>query len=672
MRILAHVPTLTDAPGGAPVEAPRPDPVPSCWSQPVAASAGPALPARGGAAGVPERGTPRLVRVWACDLTGAGDAWVDELPVAPSRGEDIGAHYAAYLETIVHPEDAARVRGELAAALREQRSFAARYRVRLADGTQRTLQDRGRIVRDADGTPRRLLGVTHDVTDAAWADAAHALPRDGHPGAFPLEADALQGLLVHRGGIALYANRRLALLLGYPCAEHLLARAALHTLAAGVPPDGTVRELAWPRADGSTLWVQAAAQPVVWDGMAACQLAVVDITARKRLEAELAQMRSASATGALAAGLAHDFNNLLQLVTGTATLLGRELPEQGPVRARVEQIRRAAERGSRLVRRLLSLGQPGAVAPAVLDVNDSIAAMVGLMEPTLPSRYRMEYTPRPGLPDAWADAGALEQILLNLLLNARDAMPDGGVLALDAARAELSAAQAGQHPGARPGAFVRITVRDSGVGMTPEVLARMCEPFYSTKPAQRGSGLGLSVVSALVAAQQGFLQAESQAGAGTVVHVFLPLAPAPGTQAAEERPAAADPPRRPAKCLTILVAEPDPMVGGLIVRFLEAAGYKALTAGSGQEALEQAGRLGTGLALVLLSATLQQCSAHEALAKLQAAYPRLPVVITTSGALAPAETFLFQASGRPPLRKPFQLRALLDAVEDSQRDLTLA
>jgi nitrogen-specific signal transduction histidine kinase/CheY-like chemotaxis protein len=608
-----------------------------------------------------------LVRVWEHDLATGRSNWVDDL-----FGEvDVPADervYDAFLKRHVHPEDLPAVLRGFEVAVRERRPFEARYRMTDATGRWRAMLDRARIVRASDGTARKLVGTCRDVSGLS-APEPFPLPtlRESLDG---LEEACQQGRLVHRDGLPLYASRRLVELLGYADVEDFLALARVNELLApeqwdGAPGTGALPlqrfpeaqrcELRARRKDGSRVQLDAILVPAHWEGMTVAQLTVIESTAHSDGEPKPAGAHLRPVGGWLPGGMAHELNNLLQIVAGNAGML---LAGPGLAPATAEGLRRiegAAVRGSALVRRLLAGEREVPLAPKPLGVQPVIEHVVELMRPATQERCTILVEPAQALPPAQADREALEHVLMNLLANACDAMPAGGAVRIGTGVVHVERAQAAAHPGVAPGAFVRITVRDDGVGMSEEVLARLFDPHFTTKPAQAGSGLGMTMVRWLVQQQHGFVRVESRRGKGTAVHVHLPATDDTSAAAAAALPAR-----------NALLVQADPLVGGALRRLLETMQMGVLRAGEAAAALPLLEDPAAAVALVVLNLPLAgDCQGRATCEQLRQRAPGVPVLfVTDPEPQADAVAFMLEHGGHY-LSRPFRLDELQASVRQA-------
>jgi signal transduction histidine kinase/CheY-like chemotaxis protein len=295
---------------------------------------------------------------------------------------------------------------------------------------------------------------------------------------------------------------------------------------------------------------------------------------RRRLEEQLRQAQKMEAIGRLAGGIAHDFNNLLMIIMGHGELLRRSLGPEDPRLRKVQHVMGASERAARLVRQLLAFSRKQALEPQVVDVNALVAETARMLRPLLGEDVKVVTRLAPALARARVDPAQIDQVLMNLAVNARDAMPRGGTLALETANVEAG-------PGVPSGAWVALTVRDTGEGMDEATRARAFEPFFTTKAGLGGTGLGLAMVYGIVQQSGGIVTLDSEPGRGSSFRILLPRADEEAAGAPSE--ASPSPPRGLSE--TVLVVEDEPAIRALACEMLEAHGYRAIAAASGEEAL---------------------------------------------------------------------------------------
>ncbi|PYQ12619.1 MAG: hypothetical protein DMF80_16795 [Acidobacteria bacterium] len=376
-----------------------------------------------------------------------------------------------------------------------------------------------------------------------------------------------------------------------------------------VRPDGRVRELEFS-ASG--------------DFLPGSHLAIFrDVTQRRQLEEQLRQAQKIEAVGRLAGGVAHDFNNLLNVITGYGQMLFRRLAD-GPEREKTRAILQAADRAAGLTRQLLAFSRKQVLEPKILDLNAVVSGMDEMLRRLIGEDIALETDLASGLGLTKADPGQLEQVLMNLVVNARDAMPRGGRLRLETANAEMDEAYVRDHLGARPGRYVMLAVQDTGLGMDAETQKHIFEPFFTTKEKGKGTGLGLATVYGIVKQSEGYIWVESAPGAGTTISIYLLRSE--GEQVPDEprRPAAEE--VAPRGTETVLLVEDEDMVRRMTREVLEGAGYQVLEASSGFEALRlSAGHRGR-LDLMLTDVVMPGMSGRELAERLAPVRPAMKVL----------------------------------------------
>jgi two-component system, cell cycle sensor histidine kinase and response regulator CckA len=410
---------------------------------------------------------------------------------------------------------------------------------------------------------------------------------------------------------------------------------------------------------GGERWFELHIVPVP-DGL--CVLSI-DVTEYKETQLALSnteeQLRHAQkmeAVGRLAGGVAHDFNNILTVVLSYSSLALEGLPDGDPVAADLREIQRAAERGAGLTRQLLAFSRRQVVEPVTLNLNDVISRSRGMLRPLLGEDLVLRVVLDPELDDILADPGHMEQVLMNLVVNARDAMPHGGTLTIETANVDLDDNYAGGHLGTHAGPYVLLAVSDTGVGMDKETQTRIFEPFFTTKPAGRGTGLGLSTVFGIVQQCGGALQVYSEPGSGATFKAYFPRAsnswrPAPAREVTEPRSGSE----------TILVADDDEQVRTVTGELLRRRGYHVLHAATPADAMRLAGEHEGPIHLLMSDVIMPGMSGPELAHHVLALRPGIKVVLM-SGYTGEALAQLEMLDQHPAfLQKPITPR-LLDAV----------
>ncbi len=354
-----------------------------------------------------------------------------------------------------------------------------------------------------------------------------------------------------------------------------------------------------------------------------------DITERKRLETHLIQSQKMETVGKLAGGIAHEFNSILTAIIGQSELLLGDLPAGSPLANNAAEISRAAERAATLTRQLLAYGRKQFLRPEPLNLNQVITGMSGMLS-HLMGEEMVEVTivPAAGIKTVKADAGQIEQVIINLAMNARDAMPGGGKLTLETANVSFGPDSMGSHPELKPGSYVMLAVSDTGRGMGESVKARAFEPFFTTKDIGQGTGLGLSSCYGIIKQSGGHINLYSEPGRGTTFKVYLPqMDPVPPKSPARQT-FATDMPRGTE---TILLVEDDPALRGMATGLMQRLGYTVLAAANGIEALSLKQQPGVGhVDLLLTDVVMPHMSGKELADRVRALYPHTKILFTSA------------------------------------------
>jgi PAS domain S-box-containing protein len=579
------------------------------------------------------------------------------------------------LMALVHPDDEARVVAFLQDAIGLPGvTSPAEWRLRCRDGSWLHVENVGTNLLPGPSA-RGLVLNTRDVTDRRRIE--EALRRSEER--YRLVSRATKDVVYdwHIASDAVTWNDGIATVLGYSAHD---VRPQLGWWDANIHPDDRARVLAtleaaiaggsasWTgeyrfrRRDGSYAQVQDGGYIVRDDSGEAVRMigSMQDITSRKQLEEQLRQSQKMDAVGRLAGGIAHDFNNLLTVIKCHSELLLEELAQASSQHEEVRDIQKAAERATALTRQLLAFSRKQLLQPRVIDLN----AVVGEVEPMLRRLIGEDIGIAtmldPALGRTMSDPSQLEQLLVNLAVNARDAMPGGGTLTIETANIDLDDQHELRHAVAQPGPYVMLVVGDDGCGMDADTRARAFEPFFTTKPAGQGTGLGLSTVYGIVQQSGGYISVQSEPGRGTTFRIYLPRVAA----AAAPAPAMPAPAGSTRGSETILLVEDEDAVRALAKRILERQGYRVFEARHGADALRVAEQLDGRIDLVLTDVVMPHMNGRELAERLAAIRPGGAVLfmsgytddeIIRRGLLDPEMAFL---------QKPFTANALARAVRD--------
>jgi PAS domain S-box-containing protein len=412
------------------------------------------------------------------------------------------------------------------------------------------------------------------------------------------------------------------------------------------------------RKDGESYPSEIHVAPIVGPGGVPSHFLAIqrDVSERHQMEARLRQAQKMEAVGQLAAGVAHDFNNYLTAIMGNVEALQLDLPKHTPLHEYADQIMLAAERSSALTRQLLAFGRKQVLSVRVVDANALVASIREMLVRVLGEHVRLETVCEEGVGKIEADPSQIEQILVNLAVNARDAMPGGGVIEIATGDVFLDDDYVASHEDARPGAHVMLAVRDTGEGMDPATLRRVFEPFFTTKEQGHGTGLGLATVYGVVKQSGGSIDIQSARGEGTTFRIYFPRCDAePGGE-----PAGSVATARPGRGQSILLAEDQEMVRKVARGMLEAAGYKVIEARDGIEALELAAA--APVDLLVTDVVMPRMGGVELAGRLVERNPKLPVLYVSGY----AASRIVQGAAIDPsgnlLQKPFTSNELLSRV----------
>ena len=444
-------------------------------------------------------------------------------------------------------------------------------------------------------------------------------------------------------------------------AERLIAddlRSAADALAQQI---GTGLELIGRRNDGTEFPMEIMLSPLESAEGILVTAAIRDISVRKAVEAQLLQAQKLESVGQLAAGLAHDFNNLLTAIHGYGELLGQGLPDGDPRRADLNEILRAADRAAEMTRQLIAFSRRQILRPRVLDPAEIVEGIVPMLRRLMGEHITLVTHKEPDLGNVKADPSQLEQVILNLAVNARDAMPEGGELTIETANVELDSKYARAHPEVGPGRYVLLSFTDTGVGMDPDTEARAFEPFFTTKEPGNGTGLGLATVYGIVKQSSGSIYLYTEPGRGTTFKIYLPRveeAAAAVTEAVTVRPTTPG-------SETILLVEDNAAVRGFCRRVLEEQSYTVLEATSGAAALPLAASQIGSLDLLVTDVVMPGMQGHQLADRLWADRPDMPVLYISGFTENPVMSHGISRREVAFLPKPFTAEALGRAVRDA-------
>ncbi len=574
---------------------------------------------------------------------------------------------------LIAPEDRAAALANLQRTLAEGNIASIEYHVRRKDGTYYPAELNAACLLDAEGRPQAFIGVLRDISERKRAEESLWQTR----------------LVIEHSPVMLYRIRAGEDLsfefvsdnvsqMGYSAAELLSGAIPIASL---LHPDDCTRVVTEAREhiargegalqreyrlltkDGEVRWVDdrsvvvrgADGRPTHFQGV------VMDITERKRLEEQFLQSQKMESIGRLAGSVAHDFNNLLTAIRGYAGLARDALQPADPVRRDIEQVLKGAEQATRLTGQLLAFSRRQIIDTRPLNLNDLVFELDSLIRRLVGEDIAVKLALAPDLGVSRMDPGQIEQVILNLVVNARDAMPDGGTLTIQTGNVTLGEEYGGRQEGIGTDPYVLLSVQDTGVGMSDEIRAHLFEPFFTTKQAGHGTGLGLATVYGIVKQHQGHIAVQSAPGSGTTVQVYLPRVTAQAGRLPQHEETTVSLPRGSE---TVLVVEDEPAVRTLIARILGSLGYQVLEAADGSEAVRLVRWYQGKMHLLLTDVIMPQMDGKILSDLLLDAVPDLRVLYVTgyAGDVIAQRGILIE--GAALLRKPFTAALLAGKVRE--------
>jgi len=534
----------------------------------------------------------------------------------------------------VHPDD----RAEVKRATDESRATGVgqtlQYRIRHKNGTWRMLESTASVIRNAKGEPEKFVIVNRDITERKAAmealrladadfrsvveDAPYGICRTSSEGQLLRVNPALQKILGYDDSTELLkANLELQIFRSASECQRLFE--LLHRV-----DDFKDVEAEWKRKDGTPIMVLCGGRRIAGsDGQSVYfEMFVEDITEKRILERQLRMTGKMEAVGRLSGGIAHDFNNLLGVIIGYSQVLKRALGPENPLTEHAIEVEKAGERAAALTRQLLAFSRQQILTPTVLNLNDLVVDMQKMLPRLIREDIAVSTALDQKLCSVRADRNQIEQVILNLAVNARDAMPEGGRLRIDTKNVRLDELYARSHPGAKPGEYACLSVTDSGTGIDPETLGHIFEPFFTTKELGKGTGLGLATVYGIVKQSGGYVWVDSEPGKGAAFQIFLPrVAQIADSQAV--RPYLDENLRGSETILLVEDAEP---LRRLAASFLCSHGFKVLSAPDAEEALKIAAGYAGAIQLLVTDVVMPGQNGRVLAERLVASYPSMKVL----------------------------------------------
>ncbi len=564
---------------------------------------------------------------------------------------------------LILPEDLVKVRHSFIEALKGDHSYVREYRIRKKDGDICWIQARGQIFCDAAGKVDFVSGLLFDIT--ARKEAETILQKERQRFFSLLDVLPAYVWLLAPDYTIPFVNRIFKEIFGEPGAKKCFEIFRGRQKPCKNCPNVEVLESQkpknweWTSPQGKTYHIYNYPFADI-DGSPMVLELGIDITERKALEAQLLQSQKMEAVGRLAGGVAHDFNNLLMAIMGYGELMRTALMKDDPLYKYSEHILRASERAASLTQQLLAFSRRQIMQPQVFHLNRVVADVKKMLRRLIREDIDLEIVAGPEVGLVKADPGQITQIIMNLAVNARDAMPTGGRLTLETANIEFATRYKGHTEVVPPGRYVRLTVCDTGAGMDAETLTHIFEPFFTTKEVGKGTGLGLSMVYGIVKQNGGYFDVESRSGQGTTFSIYLPRLEAAAAAPSDRMTPAA----KPEGSETILMVEDEDALRTLLCRFFRLHGYNVLEARDGGEALLLCERHQGPIHLMVTDVVMPQMSGPELATRLAPLYPDMKVFFMSGYPDRDLAPYGVPEPSQPFLPKPFKPMDLMKKVRD--------
>jgi len=602
---------------------------------------------------------------WDWEVLNDKHVWSDTCKALLGLPADANVNFDVLIKA-VHPDDRTQLWSAINRAIRDKAAYVCEFRVLWPDGSMHWCVGRGRAFLNGMGRTIRMIGIVADIDERKASESNLRLLTAA------LEAAANAIVITDPNGTILWVNRAFTDLTGYELEESIgqnprILRSFEHdrhfcdnlwsTIKSGRVWRGELRNR---KKDGSTYNEEMTITPVrSISGEITNFIAIKqDVTDKKTLEAQYRHAQKMEAVGRLAGGLAHDLNNVLSVIMGYSFLSLEKLEPTRQAVVYIQNIKSAADRAASLVKQLLTFSRQQVVYPRILDLYSVLKNMEDMLRKLVGEDVFIAMKTTIPLGSIKADVGQVEQVVMNLVVNARDAMTEGGQVTIETRNVDLDQSYRQEHEPVEPGQYVMLSVSDTGCGMDEKTKAHIFEPFYTTKGAGKGTGLGLATVYGIVKQSGGYIWVYSEPGQGTTFKLYFPLV--------SEAPEVFIKPMEPTEIRgggeTILLVEDDEAVRELVLMILRNAGYTVLEASNPEAALELAAKQSAQIDLLLSDIVMPSISGTRLVVLLRMSKPALKVILMSGYA---AETLARQApvpAGVTFIEKPFTRDSLLIAI----------